>query len=167
MENEVKPIETNETDYISEIQKLKESTVDKGAYDKLLAENRRLISTLSTSPAVTEEQGEAPKPDLQKLGRDFLNAKSDCEIVRLSLEYRDACLALGERDPWLPTSSSYTPTESDIQGMNAYAAVMKDALEKANGNDKLFCSLVEASMPADDPTVSAIVQNNLKRTKQN
>ena len=71
----------NTTDtYLAEIEKLKTTTVDKAAYDKLLAENRKLITTLAQSPARgEEEQAPAPKPDLLKLGRDFLNAKSDIE----------------------------------------------------------------------------------------
>lgn len=169
MENETTTttIENTADTYIAEIEKLKANSVDKAAYDKLLAENRKLISTLSQSPARgEEEQAPAPKPDLLKLGRDFLNAKSDIEKAQLSLDYRDACLAAGERDPFLPTSDSYTPTDEDQRGIDAYCSTVKSCIEAANGNDKVFITMFGESMPADDGTIAAIVANNKKRLKQ-
>lgn len=167
MAEETQKIETNETDYIAEIQSLKQSTVDKAAYEKLLEENRKLINTLATSPTREEKDEEPPsKPDLLKLGRDFLNAKSDIVKAQLSLDYRNACLELGERDPFLPTSSSYTPTDIDKEGVEAYCSTIKECIDLAKGNDKVFMSMLEASMSPDDPTISAIVANNKKRIKQ-
>ena len=173
MENENTNITTttnveNTTDtYLAEIEKLKATPVDKAAYDKLLAENRKLITTLAQSPARgEEEQAPAPKPDLIKLGRDFLNAKSDIEKAQLSLDYRDACLAAGERDPFLPTADSYTPTEEDQRGIEAYCSTVKNCIEAAKGNDKIFITMFGESMPADDGTIAAIVANNKKRLKK-
>ena len=158
----------NTTDtYLAEIEKLKTTTVDKAAYDKLLAENRKLITTLAQSPdRGEEEKAHAPKPDLLKLGRDFLNAKSDIEKAQLSLDYRDACLAAGERDPFLPTADSYTPTEEDQRGIEAYCSTVKSCIEAAKGNDKIFITMFGESMPADDGTIAAIVANNKKRLKK-
>ena len=40
------PVETNEKDYLSEIERLKENSVSKEDYQKLLEENRKLIQTV-------------------------------------------------------------------------------------------------------------------------
>ena len=45
--NNSNPVETNEKDYLSEIKRLKENSVSKEDYQKILEENRKLIQTVA------------------------------------------------------------------------------------------------------------------------
>ena len=57
MAEEEKKLTGNEEDYIETIQKLKESTVSREDYDKLVADNKKLIETLAQGGSINTEKG--------------------------------------------------------------------------------------------------------------
>ena len=67
MAEEDKKLTGNEEDYIETIQKLKESTVSREDYDKLVADNKKLIETLAQGGTInTEKENENSKEEGHK-----------------------------------------------------------------------------------------------------
>ncbi len=70
MENEIKnEVETNEKDYLAEIENLKANTVSKEAYEKMRAENAKLIKTIATNQKIEQESKKPEMTREQKLAR--------------------------------------------------------------------------------------------------
>lgn len=132
------PEETIENnDYIEAIQELKENTVAKTEYEKLKAENQKLLKSLVNGETIQTEQ----KADVGALREELFN--KDCNLSNLdyiskSLELRDAIIAEGGADPFLPYGKNIMPTDYDIETANRVAAVFKECIEYANGDSNVF-----------------------------
>ena len=110
------PINGNETDYIAEIQKLKASTVSIDDYNRLKADNKKLINALATGEGVATAAPEPEKNinDLRnKLLKDGSNL-NNLEYVKTAVELRDALIAQGQRDPFLPYGEGVLPTAEGV-----------------------------------------------------
>ena len=70
MAEEEKKVTGNEEDYIETIQKLKESTVSREDYDKLVADNKKLIETLAQGGSINTEK-EEEKVDVDALRKEL------------------------------------------------------------------------------------------------
>ena len=162
MEKDNKTIETNEPTattnndynyYIDEITKLKNSTVGKTEFEKLQAENKRLVETLATRKPV-EQEAEKPVPkDLNKLWKEFGQIKQgDCAIWSKALEIRDESIKQEGYDPFTSPDKTLSQNPNEIQAYAQVAEVVKDCLEKAHGNDDVFISNLKAAT-YDDPNL--------------
>ena len=68
------PVETNEKDYLSEINRLKENSVSKEDYQKILEENRKLIQTVARNEGrkeAEEQQQKTSKIDVPGLRKEI------------------------------------------------------------------------------------------------
>lgn len=150
MENENKnEIETNEKDYLAEIENLKANTVPKEAYDKMKAENAKLIKTIATNQKI---EVESKKPEMtheqkvarhEELANSILKArgKQNIENAKNMIEFRKLTQELYGVDPATAKVMSENPAE-DTQRLHERMDKVFDTLEKcvenANGSDKIF-----------------------------
>ena len=65
------PLNGNETDYIAEIQKLKANTVSIDEYNRLKADNKKLINALATGEGVATATPE-PEKNINELRNKLL-----------------------------------------------------------------------------------------------
>ena len=136
-------VEDNTNDYIEQIKKLKESSVSKDDYDKLRADNKRLIDALANG---TQLEGKVePKIDaVEKINelRTKLFGKgnnlNNLEYCKTAVELRDALIENGERDPFLPFGHNVIATESDIESAERVASIMKECIDYADGDSDIF-----------------------------
>lgn len=143
-ENEnVNVVEDNSTDYIAEIQRLKESSVSKDDYNKLKADNKRLIEALANGTKT--EDVVVPKvsavENINNLRKKLFSKESNLnnlEYCQAAVELRDALIEKGERDPFLPFGHNVIATESDIESANRVATVMKECIDYADGDSDIF-----------------------------
>ena len=136
MSEEVKQEEQSvDNNYLEAIKKLKESTVDKTEYEKLLEENKKLINTIvEQKPVETkEEEDTKPQVDINKLRRELYGNSelSNLEYIDKTLQLRDALLQAGEPDPFIPTGSKYSPTDEDSAAANRVAEGLKHCVDYA------------------------------------
>ena len=129
------------TDYIEAIQTLKQNSVDRSKYEELRAENKRLLqAVVNGQPA--EEQVEVVKPDIQELRRKLATSSEDglcnLEYVETALKLREAVIAEGKEDPFVPIGSKYTPTAADYERANRVATVLQEMVDEANGDPQIF-----------------------------
>lgn len=138
-EEEQKKTTGNDEDYIETIKKLKETTVSKEEYEKLVADNKKLIETLANGGTIEKE--EPKKVDIkalrEKLYSDDVNM-SNLEFCSTALELRDEIIKQGGGDPFLPVGKQIAPTAEDVQKANQVAEALKSCIDYAEGDSAVF-----------------------------
>lgn len=163
MEDETtNPNEQQDNDYIAAINELREKSVPKEQYNKLKEENAKLLKSLINGETI--EAPEAPDgPDIAQLRQDLFSGDgqhTNIEYVSKALELRDALIAAGERDPFLPFGHQIKPTAEDIEAANRVAKVMRECIEDADGDSQLFTALLQREIEND--TVPPIPKSKKK-----
>ena len=136
-------LEDNTNDYIDQIKKLKESSVSKDDYNKLKADNKKLIDALANG---TQIEGKVePKIDaVEKINnlRKKLFSKgsnlNNLEYCKTAVELRDALIENGERDSFLPFGHNVVATDSDHETAERVANVMRECIDYADGDSDIF-----------------------------
>ena len=148
------PLNTgNETDYIAEIQKLKANTVSIDDYNRLKADNKKLINALATGEGVATAAPE-PEKNINELRNKLLKEGSNLnnlEYVKTAVELRDALIAQGQKDPFLPYGKGVLPTTEDVECANRVANVFKECIDYADGDPAIFPSALQRSTIAVGP----------------
>lgn len=145
-------VEDNTPDYISEIQRLKETTVSKEDYNKLKADNKKLITALSNGG--TMEGKVEPKVDpienINNLRKELFgsgnNSMNDLDMVSKMLELRKEIIDNGGTDPFLPKGHKVRITDNDKECANRVARVLAECVEDAEGSNRRFMSNVFESI---------------------
>ena len=143
-ENEnVVTVEDNTNDYIEQIKKLKESSVSKDDYNKLKADNKKLIDALASGSQL-ESVVDSKVSSVEKINelRSKLFSKGsnldNLEYCKTAVELRDALIENGERDPFLPFGHNVVATDSDHETAERVANVMKECIDYADGDSDIF-----------------------------
>lgn len=142
-EENVVTVEDNTSDYIEQIKKLKESSVSKDDYDKLKADNKKLIDALANGSQLNDkvESKIDAIENINNLRKKLFGKGSNLnnlEYCKAAVELRDALIENGERDPFLPFGHNVLATDSDYESSNRVANVMKECIDYADGNDDIF-----------------------------
>ena len=136
-------VEDNTNDYIEQIKKLKESSVSKDDYNKLKADNKKLIDALANGTQL-EGKVEPKVSAVDKINelRTKLFSKgsnlSNLDYCKTAVELRDALIENGDKDPFLPFGHNVVTTDSDIESANRVATVMKECIDYADGDSDIF-----------------------------
>ena len=136
-------VEDNTSDYIEQIQKLKESSVSKDDYNKLKADNKKLIDALANG---TQLEGKVePKIDavekINELRKKLFSKGSNLnnlEYCDTAVKLREALIENGKRDPFLPFGHNVVITESDNESAERVASVLKECIDYADGDSDIF-----------------------------
>ena len=136
-------VEDNTQDYLAAIKELKENSVDRSEYDKLRAENKRLIDAVVNGQPGQEEQVvvKHTKEQIDELRNDLFNSPrelNNLEFITKTMELREALMENGEPDPFLPVGKQISPTRDDIEGAEKVAKVYKECIEYAEGDSEVF-----------------------------
>lgn len=138
-------IEDNEKDYLAEIEHLKNTTVAKDQYNKILEDNKRLIQTIARNEerAIESQKGNEAKKEInldecrEKLFKQNSGLKA-CEYFENALNLRRGLIEKGEPDPFIPIGNRINPTAEDIETANKVAEGFQSCLDYAEGDDSLF-----------------------------
>ena len=131
-------VEDNTQDYLEAIKSLKENSVDRSDYDKLKAENKRLIQAVVNGQTVEGESKEEYR-DVNIIRDELFNHEhNNLEYIKLALELRNTLIAKGETDPFLPVGSQITPTADDAEKAEKVAQVYQECVDYADGDSALF-----------------------------
>ena len=131
-------VDDNTQDYLAAIKELKQNSVDRSEYNKLKAENKKLIDAVVNGQSVDVEAG--PKyRDVNEIREELFNHEhNNLDYVKLALELRSTLIAKGEADPFLPMGSQISPTPDDVEKADKVAAVYQECIDYADGNSELF-----------------------------
>ena len=136
-------VEDNTQDYLAAIKELKENSVNRSEYDKLRAENKRLIDAVVNGQPGQEEQVvvKHSKEQIDDLRNELFNSPrelNNLEFITKAMELREALMENGEPDPFLPVGKQISPTRDDIEGAEKVAQVYKECIEYAEGDSEVF-----------------------------
>ena len=136
-------VEDNTQDYIAAIKELKQNSVNRSEYEKLRAENKKLIDAVVNGQPGQEEQVlvKHSKEQIDDLRNDLFNSPrelTNLEFITKTMELREALMENGEPDPFLPVGKQISPTRDDIEGAEKVAQVYKECIEYAEGDSEVF-----------------------------
>ena len=136
-------VEDNTQDYINAIKDLKQNSVDRSEYEKLRAENKKLIDAVVNAQPAQEEQVvvKHSREQIDDLRNDLFNSPrelNNLEFITKAMELREALMENGEPDPFLPVGKQISPTRDDLEGAEKVAQVYKECIEYADGDSEVF-----------------------------
>ena len=136
-------VEDNTQDYITAIKELKQNSVDRSEYEKLRAENKKLIDAVVNGQPGQEEPvvSKHSKEQIDDLRNDLFNSPrelNNLEYITKAMELREALMENGEPDPFLPVGKQISPTRDDLEGAEKVAQVYRECIEYAEGDSEVF-----------------------------
>lgn len=143
----------------------KENSVSKAEYERLEQENRDLIAQVINGGGASDNgQGTPTKEvDVEQLRAELYGPKgqqlSNLEVIEKTLQLRDAVIAKGEDDPFLPHGANIKPDDNDRDRAQAVADVLADCVKEANGDSGVFTAILQSKIAND----SIILTNHLKK----
>lgn len=151
-EENVVVAEDNTPDYIAQIKNLKENSVSKDDYNKLKADNKKLIDALANGTQVEDvvEPKVSAVEKIQNLRKELFgsesNSMNDLDMVSKMLELRKEIIDNGGTDPFLPKGHKVRITDNDKECANRVARVLTECVEDAEGSNRRFISNVFESI---------------------
>ena len=145
-------VEDNTPDYIAQIKNLKENSVSKEDYNKLKADNKKLIDALANGTQVegVVEPKVSAVEKIQNLRKELFgsesNSMNDLDMVSKMLELRKEIIDNGGTDPFLPKGHKVRITDNDKECANRVARVLTECVEDAEGSNRRFMSNVFESI---------------------
>ena len=136
-------VEDNTQDYLAAIKELKENSVNRSEYEKLRAENKKLIDAVVNGQPGQEEQVvvKHSREQIDDLRNDLFNSPrelTNLEFITKTMELREALMENGEPDPFLPVGKQISPTRDDIEGAEKVAKVYEECIAYAEGDSEVF-----------------------------
>ena len=117
-------------DYISAINEIKQNTVSKEAYNKVVEDNRKLLDSLVHGTGNGQDQEQKPKePNIDALRGELYGSESNnmtnLEYVDKTLQLRKALMDKGEKDPFVAKAGKdYSPELVDFQKAERVASTL-------------------------------------------
>ena len=160
--SDTKPEETDKVALAKALKEARENTVSKEEYDKVVAENKALVSEIiNGGGSAGNGQQETPpeQADIEALREELYGPKSEnlnnLEFWKKTLELRDAVIARDGVDPFLPHGANIKPTEFDAQRAEAVAEIVKQCIEEADGDSGVFTALLQSKINNDSQALTA------------
>ena len=142
-DEETRTVETGavddpQQDYLEAIKNLKQNTVDKAKYEQSEAERKRLLNMVVNGQTV--DVPEEPKHrEINVIRNELFNKEhNNLDYIKLSLELRNALIAEGQPDPFLPYGRQISPTRKDEEIADKVAQVYQECVDFAEGDSELF-----------------------------
>ena len=163
-ENEI-IVDDIQQDYIDQINNLKENTVPKEKYEKLKADNKKLLESL-----IKGEQLPIPpqeKPKIEEMRKKLLNPGkqlTNLEYIENLLALREAILEEGGHDPFVATPTrGYTPPQESYDAAEQAALLFQHCIEYADGDSSLFTSELQRYLVDPVGIPRPVNRNNIRR----
>ena len=177
-EEELKKVETTEEapknaeEYVAAIKALKEKTVSKEYAEKLEKDNAALIKAVMNGETVSANEQQQEKPDIKAL-REKLRTSgerevSNAEYIETALKLREAVIAEGGLDPFLPSGAKAKPTLEDIQKAEHTAQGFQYCLDEARDAETgvvdkdIFNAVLKKITAEDNPVLTARLKANAR-----
>lgn len=127
--------------YIEALNQLKQNSVDKADYEKLKAENKKLLDSIVNGTEIAQSQL-VEKADINELRKKLFNSSEDglssLEYADTALKLRERLIEEGQEDPFVPHGSQYSPTQVDYDRADRVAAVLQECVDSAEGDEATF-----------------------------
>ena len=124
-------------DYISALNEMKKNSVSRSEYEKLKADNKRLLDSIVNG---TSENVEVlPKKSIEELRKNFMKeGVSNLDYWKNALELRERLIEEGQPDPMIPTGVRVAANQMDYDGVEKLVSGIQHCIDYANGDSQLF-----------------------------
>lgn len=130
-------VEDMTPDYLAAINELKQNSVDRSKYEELKAENKKLLDSIVNGTEVALPREE--KKSVEELRAAYLKEdQSNLEYITNTLKLREALMAEGKPDPFLPVGEQILPTDEDVAKAQHVAEVLQECVDYAEGDSAVF-----------------------------
>lgn len=148
--------EMNANDYLAKLAEIRDTMIDRAEYDRIRADNKRLINALANSetvpgaPATATDNAERIN-DLRKRLFDKDAQMSNLEYAETALQLRDLIIDDGGADIFLPRGHEVLATNADVEAASRVANVLRYCVEYADGNSDIFTDELQRRMIDSKP----------------
>ena len=122
-------------DYIATINSIKQNSVPREEYERLVAERKQLIKSLETSKP-QEASADEVHEDLNDLRKKLNNSKNDIEYVENALHLRDVVLKQEGVDIFVNPHSGVDESADAEEVAN----VLRECVEQSGGSNAVFAA---------------------------
>ena len=137
--NEVNTTET-EFDPVQAINELKQNSVSKEDYNKVVAEKNKYLKALIDGNQVAEVPNKEPV-DIDGLRKELFSGEKDLtnlEYAKKALELRNALIERDGVDIFVGRGSKLTPTDEDYEAAQRVADGFQQCIDVAQGDSEIF-----------------------------
>lgn len=130
-------------DLISAISEMRKNSVPREQYEKLQKEKNELLDALIDGGQVNIQEA-APSKSIEEMRNELFSKEaadkgmSNLEFIERSLELRDAIIASGGTDPFLPVGKGIELTRDDYEAAEFTAQQFRECIDVAQGNSEVF-----------------------------
>lgn len=134
--------ETTEAEFdpVQAINELKQNSVSKEQYNKVVEEKNKYLKALIDGSQVPVEAQKEPA-DIQALRNDLFGGDkelSNLEYAQKALELRDALIDRDGVDIFVGKGSKLTPTNEDYEAAQRVADTFQKCIDVAEGDSEIF-----------------------------
>ena len=130
-------VEDMTPDYLAAINELKQNSVNREDYNKLKAENKKLLDSIVNGTPVEVQSPQ--RKSIEELRAAYLKEdQTNLEYISNTLKLREALISEGKPDPFLPIGEQILPTDEDVAAANKVAAVLQECVDYAEGDSAVF-----------------------------
>lgn len=130
-------VEDMTPDYLAAINELKQNSVNREDYNKLKAENKKLLDSIVNGVPVEVQSPQ--RKSIEELRAAYLKEdQTNLEYISNALKLREALISEGKPDPFLPIGEQILPTDEDIAAANKVASVLQECVDYAEGDSAVF-----------------------------
>lgn len=134
-------------DYLANLQALKNNTVSKDEYNRLIAENKKLADALANGLPYENDVDKEEEVDIDALRQNFFDKhKNSLQMAKDMLALRDAVIESGQPDPALGNNPE-TFTPDNMAEVERVMTAIREAVEAADGNNDVFYSELQRRFP--------------------
>ena len=129
-----------EFDPVAAINELKQNSVSKEDYNKVVAEKNKYLKALIDGNQVAEVQKKEPV-DIDGLRKELFSGEKDLtnlEYATKALELRHALIARDGVDIFVGRGSKLTPTDDDYEAAQRVADGFQQCIDVAQGDSEIF-----------------------------
>ena len=158
-----KPEEKSNVDLAKALKELRENSVSKEDYERVVNENKQLVAEVINGEGGAGNGQATPPQDLEadikalreKLYGPKASELSNLEFCEATLKLREAIIKRDGVDPFLPHGANIKPTDFDTQRAQAVADVMAECIKEADGDSGVFTALLQAKTNNDSQALTA------------
>ena len=130
-------VEDMTPDYLAAINELKQNSVNREDYNKLKAENKKLLDSIVNGTPVEVQSPQ--RKSIEELRAAYLKEdQTNLEYISNALKLREALISEGKPDPFLPVGEQILPTDEDVAAANKVASVLQECVDYAEGDSAVF-----------------------------
>lgn len=131
-----------QADYIDAMKRLKENSVPRQEYDRVVADNKRMMDNFVNGQYDQVQEESKPLRKSVEIRKDLFGGKelTNLEHAKLSLELREAIWEESghKTDIFVGQGHQLNPSAADYESANNVASVFEQCIEVANGDNEVF-----------------------------